>query len=222
MNSRKRGSAHRVSRKSRHAAPERRSVLFVARCEGITDKHYLLRLAKELGLKKYEVQIEVSGAPRTCAEKLRDYLTDELGDEHDPEDRIAAIVVDRDIHPNVPEARDIARTNGFRFVLSNPCIELWFLMHFVDQRAPIERDKAEASLKRHLASYVKGKAVDTFPQLYEPENRLAACKRAATLRKHWDGDSTDPHERNPYTDMDLLLEEIAALARRAGGRLADQ
>ena len=50
---------------------------------------------------------------------------------------------DRDIHPNVPEVLDLAGRNGVDVVMSNPCIELWFVLHFEDQTAAIDRHPAQ-------------------------------------------------------------------------------
>ena len=42
-------------------------------------------------------------------------------------------VFDIDEHPFVPEAKQQARDNGIEVAISNPCFELWALLHFRDQ-----------------------------------------------------------------------------------------
>lgn len=42
---------------------------------------------------------------------------------------------DVDEHPGIPEALGLARSHEIRIAVSNPCIELWFLLHFIDQTA---------------------------------------------------------------------------------------
>ena len=52
-------------------------------------------------------------------------------------------VFDRDEHPNIPEAFDLARAHGIGVVISDPCIELWFALHYEDQTAYVHRHDAQ-------------------------------------------------------------------------------
>jgi len=60
------------------------------------------------------------------------------------------IVFDVGEHPKLPEALDLARRHEIAVAISNPCIELWFLLHFERQMAFIGRwdaqRRAEATL----------------------------------------------------------------------------
>jgi hypothetical protein len=42
---------------------------------------------------------------------------------------------DRDEHPNFARAIDLADRHGIKLAMSNPCLELWFILHFEDQTA---------------------------------------------------------------------------------------
>ena len=46
-------------------------------------------------------------------------------------------VFDRDDHPRVNESINRAKAHGLSVALSNPCFELWILLHFQDQTAHI-------------------------------------------------------------------------------------
>lgn len=59
-------------------------------------------------------------------------------------------VFDRDEHPDVEPAMRLAGEHGIRTVLSNPCLELWFLLHFRDQNSYIHRDEAQRLARKHL------------------------------------------------------------------------
>ena len=48
-------------------------------------------------------------------------------------------VFDIDAHPQIPEAIDMAHANDIHLAISSPCIELWFVLHFANQTAHIER-----------------------------------------------------------------------------------
>lgn len=48
-------------------------------------------------------------------------------------------IFDVDEHPKIPEALQLAQSNSINVALSGPNIELWFLIHFEQQNAYIER-----------------------------------------------------------------------------------
>jgi hypothetical protein len=48
-------------------------------------------------------------------------------------------VFDVDEHPRIPEALDLARRNGISVAMSNPCFELWLLLHVQDCPGPRPR-----------------------------------------------------------------------------------
>lgn len=62
-------------------------------------------------------------------------------------------VFDVDEHPRLDRAKELARQEGIRCAISNPCFELWAILHFQDQTAHIERGKLQTKLKRHLPKY---------------------------------------------------------------------
>jgi hypothetical protein len=64
-------------------------------------------------------------------------------------------VFDIDEHPLIPEAKDQARANGIEMAISNPCFELWALLHFQDQRAHIEQGKVQQSRRQRMPGYEK-------------------------------------------------------------------
>ena len=41
-------------------------------------------------------------------------------------------------------------------ISSNPCIEIWFLLHYIDQRAEINSADCGKALARHIPKYKKG------------------------------------------------------------------
>ena len=52
-------------------------------------------------------------------------------------------VFDRDTHPNIPAALELARNNSIEVAFSNPCLELWLLLHDRDQTAHIDHHDAQ-------------------------------------------------------------------------------
>lgn len=57
---------------------------------------------------------------------------------------------DVDEHPKLAEAVALARDHGIRLARSNPCIELWFMLHFQDQTASISPKDAQRRSKQLL------------------------------------------------------------------------
>lgn len=113
-------------------------------------------------------------------------------------------VFDRDQHPNIPEALDKATANGIGIVLSNPCIELWFVLHFADQTAHMERGEAQR-LSRELLGCDKaltGAALATLTSRYEDAKR-----RAEELDRKHAGDGS-PRYSNPSSNMWRLVDRI--------------
>jgi hypothetical protein len=51
-------------------------------------------------------------------------------------------VFDRDEHPFIEKAIALAVRNEIGLAFSNPCIELWFILHFEDQAAYLHRHAA--------------------------------------------------------------------------------
>ena len=88
------------------------------------------------------------GVPRSLVEKAAtrrrlDRRQGQIADEY-------WCVFDIDEHRRVPEAIDMAQANEIRLAISNPCIELWFILHFRDQNAHIERSRAQSESKKLL------------------------------------------------------------------------
>lgn len=113
-------------------------------------------------------------------------------------------VFDVDAHPYVDEARRLAQTHGVKLAISNPCIELWFLLHFHDQTAHIDRRAVQKEAKKHLAC---GKSLSE-EALGSLDDRFDLAKlRAQRLDEKHRGDQT-PLPGNPSSDMWRVVDSI--------------
>lgn len=120
-------------------------------------------------------------------------------------------VFGRDAHPNVPQALEKAAANGISVALSNPCIELWFILHFADQNAHLERDEAQRQSKALLGC----EKTLTPAALAELEVRYAEAKaRAVKLDEKHAGDGSPAHS-NPSSNLWELVDRIRAPASPA-------
>lgn len=128
-------------------------------------------------------------------------------------------VSDVDADPNTPynessknqqlkEFQEQARIHGFQIVLSNPCFELWYLLHFGYSTGKMPTYKSvEQKLNVHLPNYNKTK--DYFGEL---SNKLDdAINNSKRLKKHHVDLGLDNFAcvaSNPYTDVWKLVEQI--------------
>jgi hypothetical protein len=112
-------------------------------------------------------------------------------------------VFDIDEHPFVPEAKRQARDNGIEVAVSNPCFELWALLHFCDQRKHIERRPLHHKCKEHMPGYEK-----QLPSLQLHPRYGEALQRASDLDR-WQA-SRGCAEANPSTSVYRLMEQIRA------------
>ena len=117
-------------------------------------------------------------------------------------------VFDIDQHPNIPAAINKACGNEIEVAISNPCIELWFLIHFEDRTASISRHEAQRLAKQHLDS---GKSLAPQALRKLEEHHPDAKKRAIELDKKHSGDASPPRS-NPSSNLWELIDQITGAA----------
>ena len=112
-------------------------------------------------------------------------------------------------HARLNEAMDLANNLGIPVAVSNPCFELWQLLHFQDQTAPLSTDAAKRQLARHDGT--KGKGLEGA--MYMPSRHEAAHRARFLAKRHVGNDSKLPND-NPSSGMYRFL---AAVERPAKG-----
>lgn len=115
-------------------------------------------------------------------------------------------VFDRDEHAHYDEACRKAVANGLLVAASNPCFELWIMLHFEDCRKHIERGDAQSRCRHHIPGYVKTVPFDALRNNYE-----GARARAEALDQ-WQR-SLNCAGRNPTTWVYLLTERVRGMGR---------
>jgi len=106
-------------------------------------------------------------------------------------------------HPNLAHAVTLARDHDIHLAISNPCFELWLILHHRDQTAFLNTHVAE-SKSRHLDGR-SGKGID--PDQYLPRREVAA-ERAVLLRERHLRQGTEFPNDNPSSTMFELLAAI--------------
>lgn len=175
-----------------------------------TEDGYLLPLRRAL---RDQVLITVDnrgGAPLTLVERAaavkRRAHRDAVRGEGRAYDEVWCMF-DRDAHPNLTQALDLARRHNVEVVMSNPCIELWFILHFEDQTASIDRHSAQRR-SAELLGCKKNLSTGATDILYERHEE--ARRRAQALDTKHDGDGS-AHRSNPSSDVWRLVDHARSL-----------
>ncbi|MBQ7701512.1 MAG: RloB domain-containing protein [Candidatus Methanomethylophilaceae archaeon] len=102
------------------------------------------------------------------------------------------------------DANDYAVRHGVRMIISNPCFEVFFLLHYVEK----VQMKTCKELKSDLTGYIKGytETKDCWHILHNKKNR--AVERARAFRG-----LDDIKDGNPGTNIWLLFDELLELSK---------
>lgn len=182
--------------------PERRTV--VVFCEGeASEPDYLSGLRRLPEVRRNAaVDIEIAstqGVPLTlvkaAVERGRDAEVDECWCVFDVE-------WPRN-HPNLEEAVELARVHGVRLAVSNPCFELWLILHHEDRTASLTTKEAER--RSRALDGRAGKRIDAAS--YLPHRQVAAARAASLAERHRRDGTMFPHD-NPSSGLGQLLTAI--------------
>jgi hypothetical protein len=182
-------------------------------CEGkVTEPGYFNGLKREGQNHLLDIEVRPGGSnPKTLVDfaverkKNADILARRQQDDNLRYDEVWC-VFDVDAHDHVADAKQKAAANRIQLAISNPCFELWLLLHFQDQNAHIERDEVQSICRRHLPRYDKEVPwANVFP-LYQ-----GAVKRAQAL-ECWQ-ETRGCAGENPSTGVHQLTERIMELGR---------
>jgi hypothetical protein len=113
-------------------------------------------------------------------------------------------VFDVDVHPRLDEALQLAASNDILVALSNPCIELWFIIHFQDQAAYLNRGDAE-KMAQGLLKSGKTPTPAALEQLVDKYD--SAKQRACQLDRKHQLDGSLPNS-NPSSGVWRLVDVI--------------
>ena len=127
-------------------------------------------------------------------------------------DALAFAVFDADLWRTqgnqIQEALHRAKIQNIEVILSNPCFEVWFVLHFEDGKSPYNSSNGVIDrLKQHVPDYKKNK--DIFGLLRK--RMKEAIYHAEQLREYHEGKKTS--EQNPMTDVDRVVKLLCGTGR---------
>jgi hypothetical protein len=96
----------------------------------------------------------------------------------------------------------LERIKGALIIASNPCLELWYLLHFVDQKAELSSSQCLSLLKKHFHKYRKGEISKELQSVLTSKKDVA-ISRARALSAH----------SNPSSDMPVFIEDIESASK---------
>ena len=112
------------------------------------------------------------------------------------------IVIDKDEVPagDFNDVFNSAKAANIGVAYSNPCFELWFLLHFEYRDTAIEAKECIDKLKTHLEDYQKN-SVNIYEQLKDRQEQ--AIENATRLENN---KQEPPAENNPGTTVHTLVK----------------
>jgi hypothetical protein len=206
MRSDRRRRTRRPARGAATKTPRRRLLLV---CEGeVTEPEYFRGFEQWARNSSVEIRIaDEHGVPLTLVEyavRRRKEADDQAEKERDSFLRYDEVwcVLDVDEHPKLNEARQLAGARGIELAVSNPCFELWMLLHFRDSPGARHRYHVQHMMREYVESY--GKHLD-FEKLVSGVHD--ATRRARRLDE--DAEAEGEPGRNPTTGVYRLTDSIA-------------
>lgn len=189
---------------TRRTATRRERRTIVVFTEGVgSEPDYVNALKRASGVReKTAIDLQVDprhGVPMTLVEHAVERTRDDEVDE-------CWCVFDVEWpqnHPGLREALALAERHGVRVAVSNPCFELWLILHFADHTAHVSTETAER-MSRRLEGR-EGKRIDGERYM---EHRATAAARAESLTRRHERDGTTFPDDNPSSSMGALLAAV--------------
>jgi hypothetical protein len=120
--------------------------------------------------------------------------------------------VDENVDSVLKDTYEHATAKKIKIVMSNPCFELWFLLHYADVFSPHSRQEIIEKLKKFVPDYEKNKTMNSLLQ----DKQSDAIKRAKNLNgmHQKNGKNLVSRDSNPSTQVFEIIEHISNLIQR--------
>ncbi len=126
--------------------------------------------------------------------------------EPDKDDEVWCVFDVDDNEENIQEAVEMARENNIKIALSNPCFEIWFLLHFKFRDTRLTCDDAINEIRNYLPDYSKNE--DVFYEIADNrEDAMSHAKKLNEIHQKRNNELYSP-ESNPSTQVFELVEYI--------------
>jgi hypothetical protein len=208
MSRRDRAGSHSLKRKVATRRPRKTLVVF---CEGErTEPEYLDALKRQPSVRDVaavDLRVETGQGglvPRTLVAMASEARSRAAAEEAEIDEFWCVFDVEwpRN-HPGLIDAIQQARANNIQLAISNPCFELWLILHFQDHSSWLDNTQARRLRRQLDGSGDKGLDAARYMPFTADAARRAA---GLDMRHHRDG-SVFPHD-NPASGMHRLLAAV--------------
>lgn len=114
-------------------------------------------------------------------------------------------VFDVDTHANASQAILTAQRSGISIAVSNPCFEIWLVLHLEDRLGPLSGLEIQRRASR--SGLVRRKSVPEGAWRVLEDNYEDARRRARELDAWHDGNDSPPRS-NPSSDVWRLVDRL--------------
>ncbi len=166
-----------------------------------TEPAYLEGVCRELRLPSVQLR-GPAGVPKTMVESA-------VSDRKQYDE--VWCVFDVDSHPNLADAKQQALANDINVAVSNPCFELFLLLHYQYYSKPCSRQEVRRKLSRHLPTYDKKINFHQFWPIYPTAKTNHQRLEAWHLTRGTNGNS-------PSTAVIVLIESLQAHRLKLDGK----
>jgi hypothetical protein len=109
----------------------------------------------------------------------------------------------RENHPGLKDAKEQARQNSIEVAVSNPCFEIWLILHFQDHTAWLDNNDARRVRRKLDNSTDKGLNAAAYMPLVAD-----AARRAVELDNRHLRDVVSFPNNNPSSGMHRLIATV--------------
>lgn len=182
-----------------------RSPILLLVCEGKNKterkyfSHYKVReLPYRLEIRDSEAT-DVMGMARRAANLYKEYQMDpKIGD-------LVFCLIDLDLRRDKYDAylKAQQRYPQIKFIVSNPCFEIWLLYHFTENpKAECSSQAVKEQMKKYVPDY--NEAMDVYEQYDLQDKYAVAINRSEKKNAHYEADKILV-DCNPYTEVQDLI-----------------
>ena len=207
-----------MPRKLNRRQPTRNPIQkIVIACEGSkTEPGYFESIRRELRLRTLQIIVlrhQGRTDPRSIIERVIEERKEMKSNQAWTEGDSAWAVFDGDEHieqspDNWRSAIDLATKQKIKLAITNPCFELWYLIHFQDYFAQITRDRVINLLEKHIPNYEKSMCL--YPKPLKPLTEQA-IQRAERIAAQIERDELDEHSNPCCSGLPKLIQSLLRL-----------
>jgi ribosomal protein S8 len=161
---------------------------FFVFCEGESEEAYIKHLKS-----MYRLPIEI--VAKVVGNQINEkYISDYKKTKGvQPKDK-TYLMYDLDVNGMLEKLQKIKKTT---LLVSNPCFELWYLLHFQNQTAELSSKECEDKLVKHIKTYHKGNICNEL-KIKLNNNQNDAISKAKTLKIF----------NNPSSEIYVLIDDL--------------